>query len=185
MLDHKVAYRYAKSLLELAEEKSALEEVLKDMQSLTAVCNQNRDFVMMLNNPVIHHDKKFDIVSRIFKGSLHPITGSFYLLMKKNKREKYLPSIAEAFQNLYLSRKGIKKAQLTTSGPVSAAIISDFEVLAKKVSGSEISFSHVVEPGLIGGFQLKIEDKILDKSVKKQIAELRKSFTYNPYIKGI
>ena len=184
MLEHKVAFRYAKSLLELAEEKGVLDSILKDMQALSMVCKQNRDFVMMLNNPIIHHQKKFEIVSKVFKDHMHPISSSFYLLMKKNKREKYLPQIALAFQNLYLERKGIKKAELTTSAPISEVLKKEFEALAKKIAGAEVSFTHVIEPSLVGGFQLKIDDKILDQSVKKQIAELRKNFTYNPYIKG-
>ncbi len=57
MANLRAASRYAKSLLELAAEKGVLEEVFADMKLFTEVCNENYNFVLMLKNPIIKHDK--------------------------------------------------------------------------------------------------------------------------------
>ena len=74
MSDYRAASRYAKSLLELAAEKGALEEVHNDMLLLDAICKENRDFMLMLKNPIIKHFKKRQILEAIFKGKVNAIT---------------------------------------------------------------------------------------------------------------
>jgi F-type H+-transporting ATPase subunit delta len=51
------ASRYVKSLLGLAVEQNALEEVHKDMQLFDTVCASNHDFISMLKSPIIRHEK--------------------------------------------------------------------------------------------------------------------------------
>ena len=58
MSDERVASRYAKSLLELADEQGKIEEVHKDMVLLDSVCNENRELALVLKNPTIKNDKK-------------------------------------------------------------------------------------------------------------------------------
>ena len=55
-------------------EKNALDQVHKDMQDFTKVCEENRAFTLMLRNPIIKHDKKRDILEKIFQGKVHPLT---------------------------------------------------------------------------------------------------------------
>ena len=47
MQNPRLASRYAKSLLDLAVEKNCLDAVLQDMQVLTSICTESRDFDMM------------------------------------------------------------------------------------------------------------------------------------------
>ena len=61
MADTRVASRYVKSLLGLAVEQGVLNEVHADMQLFDQVCRANRDFVLMLNSPIVRHEKKKEI----------------------------------------------------------------------------------------------------------------------------
>ncbi|MBI3481588.1 MAG: F0F1 ATP synthase subunit delta, partial [Bacteroidetes bacterium] len=74
MADSRVASRYVKSLLSLAEEQGAVEVVHNDMQLFDKVCLENRPFANMLKSPIIKHDKKKDILEAIFKGKVHALT---------------------------------------------------------------------------------------------------------------
>ena len=47
----RVALRYAKSLLSLADERNILEQVKDDMLTLASVCEENSDFRDMLKSP--------------------------------------------------------------------------------------------------------------------------------------
>ena len=66
MIETRVAYRYAKSLMDLSLEKGELEQVRNDMQLVFNTINENRDFALMLKSPVIKTDKKLDILKSIF-----------------------------------------------------------------------------------------------------------------------
>ncbi|MFM8741806.1 MAG: F0F1 ATP synthase subunit delta, partial [Cytophagales bacterium] len=65
MAQSRVASRYVKSLLSLAEEQKVLDQVHADMQLLDSVCKSSRDFALMLKSPIIKHDKKRDILEAI------------------------------------------------------------------------------------------------------------------------
>lgn len=78
MVDSRAASRYAKSLLGLAIEKKVLDSVHNDMVFFTKVVEENKNFALMLRNPVIPHDKKSEILSRIFKGKVDALTMSFF-----------------------------------------------------------------------------------------------------------
>src|SRR5690349_20006707 len=92
-----VAARYEKSLLDLAVEQNAVEDTLKDVQLLNAVCEQSRDFVNVLRSPIIHADKKESILNEVVSNKLHALTKAFIKLLTNKGREANLPEIAEAF----------------------------------------------------------------------------------------
>lgn len=185
MQDYRVASRYAKSLLELAMEKNAIEHVHQDMLSFERVCRQNRDFLVMLNSPVINGEKKFEVIKRIFEKDAHPITIAFFDILRKKKRENFLFAISTEVHALYNRIKGIKKAVIVTATPLTDHLRGLLVDLTKKAAGSEVEFVEKVDPSVIGGFQLRLEDKVLDKTIRKSLVELRREFSYNPYIKGI
>ncbi|WP_442886734.1 F0F1 ATP synthase subunit delta, partial [Arsukibacterium sp.] len=56
MAEGRVASRYVKSLLGLAEEQKSLDKVYQDMRLFTKVCDENPAFGIMLRSPVIRHD---------------------------------------------------------------------------------------------------------------------------------
>ena len=71
MANSRVASRYVKSLLGLAVEQNALDQVHNDMLAFSKVVQSNRDFALMLRNPIIKHDKKREILEKIFTGKVN------------------------------------------------------------------------------------------------------------------
>ena len=77
MADARVAARYVRSLLGLAVEQNSLEAVHADMQMFDRVCDSNRDFLVMMRSPVIKHDLKRQILEKLFRARVHPLTYCF------------------------------------------------------------------------------------------------------------
>ncbi len=172
----KIAHRYAKPLLELAEEKKVLDKVYSDMSNFSLICKENRDFLMMLRSPIISHLKKAEILSKIFKGKVDVLTSSFLELITKKSREKLLPDIAESFIELYNEKKGFQEAIVTTSIALDAAGKKAFEKLVADMTGKKPLLKEVVNPDLIGGYMLKLGDRQLDDSVSGKLQDLKLRF---------
>ena len=68
----RIAVRYAKPLLELAEERKSLEAVRADMLGFAELCKTNRDFALMLKSPIIPHLKKAQILKAISRTNCMP-----------------------------------------------------------------------------------------------------------------
>ena len=187
MAESRAASRYVKSLLDLAVEKNALEEVHRDMQMLTEIASANRQFALVLQNPVIKHDKKLDILEKTFKGKVHNLTLSFFDIITRKNREAILMDVAREFHNAYNAYKGIGKATVVTAMPLDAALRLEFEKLVKQYSGDKkkVELIEKVDPSLIGGFVLNVGDRQVDASVRSKIKTLRRNFTQNPFIKEL
>ncbi len=184
MADSRVAYRYVKSLLQLAIEQKALEEVNNDMMLFDSVCERNRAFTLMLRNPVIKHDKKREILNMVFKGKVHALTNAIFEIITRKNREPLLPEIARQFHTAYNEYKGIVKASVTTAFTLDKALRTEFEAIVKKISSSkQVEVEEKVDPQMIGGFVLTVGDKQIDASIKNQLKTLEREFSQNPYIK--
>src|SRR3954466_7828566 len=118
MADLRVASRYVKSLLDLAVEQGVLEEVHRDMQLFAKVCDENRAFALMLKSPVIRHDKKKDILGKLFEGKVNKLTMAILNIITSKNREPILPAIAKEFHNAYNVYKNIGKASITSAVPL-------------------------------------------------------------------
>ena len=66
MLNPRLAGRYAKSLIDLANEQNQLEPVYNDMLLLQSICKNSPEFVSILKSPVIPSDKKELIAKQAF-----------------------------------------------------------------------------------------------------------------------
>lgn len=181
-----VASRYVKSLLGLAVEKGALEQVHADMQLFSKVCEENRAFMLMLRNPVIKHEKKNDVLKKLFQGKVNALTLAIFDIITRKNREPLLPEIAAEFHHAYNVYKGVGEATVTTAMAMDKELRNEIEVIAKRVSTkSQLELTEKVDPEMIGGFVLKVGDQQVDASLKNKLNALKVKFSHNPYIKEI
>ena len=180
------ASRYVKSLLSLAVEQNALEEVHKDMQLIDSICGSNHDFKAMLKSPIIRHEKKLDILAKIFKGKVNALTFAIIDILTRKNREPLLPAIAKEFHVAYNEFKGIGKASVVTAFTLDKDLRGEIENIVKKLSDSkQIELEEKVDKDLIGGFILNVGDRQIDASIKSKLKALKVKFAQNPYLAEI
>jgi len=181
-----VAYRYARSLMELAQEKGMLAGVDEDMRLVGDTCAANRELVVLLNSPVVKADKKDKILGQVFAGKIGQLSTTFMGILVRKGRERLLPDVAAAFDQLYKTSKNIVVAHVTSAVPLDAATRQQALALAgKQHPGKSIDLIEKVDPALIGGLSIRIGDGLYDGSVSRHLADLRREFSKNPYISEI
>ena len=186
MPNPRLATRYAKSLIGLAQERNELEATFQDMQFLQAICKSNRDFVNLLRSPVIQTAKKEAILTAITKDKISPLTAAFTKLLTDKGREEDLPEIIEAFITQYNTIEGIQKIKLTTAVPVSEEVKNDIVNKVKESIGfDKVEVETVVNEKLIGGFLLEYNNNLVDASVLRDLKDIKKQFQQNVYIHNI
>lgn len=184
MVNTRVASRYAKSLLRLAIEREILDEVYQDMVLFKEVCHNNRDFVLMLRNPIISHDKKRAVLYEIFENKVTPSTLAIFDIITRKNREGYLPDIAESFEIQYRQDQGIEKAVVITATEITPDLRKKFTQEASRISGKTIELEEEVDPSIIGGYILLVGDRQVDSSVRAKLKEMSYDFSETSYIKA-
>lgn len=175
MADSIVAYRYAKSLFDFATEKKVVDEVSNDMVLFKTVCDENRQFLVVMGNPIVRHHVKLKILEKTFKNNVNPVTFSIFDVLTKKNRENLIYSIAEEFEKLYNLQKGIQKITVTTVTPLTAAQKVEFTKIVGDATGKEVVLEEKVNENLIGGYILSVGDTQIDTSVRKRLNELKLS----------
>ena len=183
MLNLRLAGRYAKSLIGLANEQNQLENVYQDMLLLQLVCKSNRDFVNLLKSPIVTSDKKEAILRAATTGKVTELTSAFNRLLIKKGRESVLPEILDAFIEQYKFQKGIHRIKLTTAVPVSEEVK---QAIVKKVQSltpmKSVELETVVKEDIIGGFLLELGDTLVDASISYDLNKIRSQFLNNDFI---
>ena len=181
----RIASRYAKSLIELAQEQNKFDKVLGDIQSFNKALT-SRDLYLLVKSPIVNATKKQKIFKLLFEGKFDELTNAFFGIIIRKGREYYLPEIAAEFEKQYKVKKGISEVTIKTATKLTASELERIKskLLESSITAESIEFVTVVDPELIGGFVVQIEDYLYDASVARKLNELRKEFSLNKYVKA-
>ncbi len=175
----KIAGRYAKSLIDLAQEQGKLETVIGDMNAFKEATG-NKDLHMMLKSPIINTTKKRNILTAIFGESFDEMTMAFVNIVLTKGREEALPEICEEFISQYRKIKNITSATVTSAAALNDETLNKIKNKIRSEmnqNGGEVEIETKVDPSLLGGFVIEIGDKLYDASVATRLKKLRKEFT--------
>ncbi|SHM61508.1 F-type H+-transporting ATPase subunit delta [Cyclobacterium lianum] len=184
MSAYRVANRYAKALLELAVENNELEHVHEDMARMLQYASQNAEFLNAIQSPVISSEHKSKVILTLAGKKTSALSLKFFELLHKKGREALLPEMAASFHRLYNEHHGIQEADVVSTIQLDEGLRKSLKQIVSEVSGKEkVELIEKIDPKLIGGFILRIEDRQLDESIKSKLQQLRLGFTQNLYEK--
>lgn len=176
MSEFKVATRYAKSLIDLAEEQHLLEEINTDMALFVKTLKASSLLQAVLRNPIISPLKKIDILNAIFTGKVQPDTLGFFKIMVDKMRSGILFETAKEFVEQYDQKKHIVKAVIVSASALSESNRAEVVEAVKKATGGEVVLEEKVDPDLIGGFIITIGDRQFDSSISNTLNKLKRAF---------
>lgn len=177
MSAERIAVRYAKPILELAEEKKLLDQVKEDMDSFLSICKESSGFSLMLKSPIIPHKKKAEILKKAFAGKYNDLTLQAFDLLTRKNRESLLEQVAGEFVALYDKMKGISKVSVTTTFALDDKVRKSILKLAKDITGKDPVLDEKVDKEILGGYIMKVDDKQIDDSVRGRLNELKLKFS--------
>ena len=175
-----VARRYGKSLLSLSKDQNAVDAVEHDMRALIQAAKENRELSVILASPVVRPEKKEAIVRSVFSGA-NELTVSFLALLAKKGRAGLIADMAEAFVSLVREEWGVVLAEVATAVPLDEVRRAEINALIGKVHEGGVELSETVDPHLIGGFKLRVGDRMIDASVFQSLRTMHRNLTNNPY----
>ncbi len=177
MQEHRTAQRYARAILQLAEEQNIIDRVTADFQLIEKMIKSSRDFVLFLQSPIINAEKKKKIFFTLFKDNIGELTFTFILLLANKNREMIIPAIVSRYNELLDEKLGIVEAKVTSAAPFTNkqtdVIKNKLELITKK----KIRIKFKNDPSLLGGFQIRIKDTVWDGSILHQFETLREKFS--------
>lgn len=167
------AVAYASTLLELANERQQTDTVEADLKSLQDVLQQNPSFREFLRDPSVSEQERADVLKRVFDGKIVPLLGYFLQLLGSKSRLGEIDTIANAYSDLLDEQRGKIEVDVTVAVKLAP---DQLEQVRQKVSAAlkrDAVIHQYVDESIIGGMVLRVQDKLIDASVKTQLAAMK------------
>jgi F-type H+-transporting ATPase subunit delta len=173
----KAAIRYAKAVLQQANEANLANVVFGDMQSVQATLENSKDLRVALKSPVIKANDKKEALLKIFSKTSEN-TKALINILVENQRIKLLGEVAAAYVNLYNEAQGVKVAKVTTAVPLSAELETQVLAKVKELTGStSVTLENSIDESILGGFILRVGDLQYNASIANQLGNIKREFS--------
>ena len=170
----KISRRYGQALFNLALETNALDEIHNNVMFLTETLRSSEELRNFITDP--HHPAELcqSALKELFKTKIDDQTFNFLMFLVEKGRLNILREVLEAFTRLYHDEYKIRMIQIISASELLPAQV---DAICKKLKlrwHHEYFAETSVDESLIGGFQIKSGDQVLDFSMKNQLANFRR-----------
>ena len=166
------ARRYSQAVFEIAMERQELDRWQSDLRRI-ADLGEDVTFTTLLESPRLHFDDKARLLSERL-GDINPLALNLACLLVIRGSFSMVGEIADEYQRLLDSYRGIEQAEVITAVPLDD---EDKTRLAERLSaivGKKVVIKPEVDSSLIGGMVARIGGKLLDGSTRSRLEALKR-----------
>jgi F-type H+-transporting ATPase subunit delta len=166
-----IARPYAEAAFRLADAKGALADWSAALANLAAVASDAR-VRAAIGDPNVPAARVAGLFISILAGKLSGELENFVRVLAENGRLEVLADIRTQFEALKNAREGTVEAEIHTAFEMEPAQVDDLVARLAKKTGRKVKARVSVDKALIGGVKVVIGDKVIDGSVRAQLAAL-------------
>ena len=168
-----VSRTYGDALFELAVEENRVDELSEEIQVLTEILEQNKDFEKIMVHPEIPQEQKLSVIDEVFKGRVSDALTGFLRIVAAKGRYKELPGIFAYFTARVKEYKKIGVAEVTSAIPLTGVQKQKVEQKLLQTTPYEtMEIEYKVDAAKIGGLMIRIGDRVVDGTVSSRLAAL-------------
>jgi F-type H+-transporting ATPase subunit delta len=174
MRDSTIARNYAETLLVLARRAEDLRGWGKILTDVSSAIQQNPTLRLFLESPKVSAAQKSEVVGKAFADRMPRLMLRFFQTLITHRRQMLIPEIAEEYMNLVDEAEGRIHARVTVAKETDDAGRDEIAQHLSRVFGKQVVPHLTVDPSIMGGVVVHVGDTVLDGSVKKRLASLRR-----------
>ena len=176
-ISKQTAKNYAQALSEsLSGDITLHETFLNEIKIINESFNQVKNIWEVFNNPSISTDEKKELIKKIFQGKINAKLLNFLFLLIDKKRFNLLPEIQNQFTKIVNKLKNTVIAEVQTASEIDPVMLEKLKQRLESIftKNEKVTIETKVNPELIGGLLVKVEDLIYDGSIKGRLDDLKR-----------
>ena len=166
------ARRYSQAVFEIALERKELDRWQSDLRKIARL-GEDATFIAFLESPKFHFEDKVRLLSERL-GDINPLALNLVYLLVARGRLSMVGDIADGFERLLDSYRGIEQAEIATAIPLDDEDKLRLGEHLGAIVGRKVVLKSEVDSGLIGGIVARIGGKLLDGSTRSKLAALKR-----------
>lgn len=171
--DSVASARYARALFEAASKSDAHAKVEADLGDLVRVLKSS-GLQAFLESPSHSPDDKRRAVARVAEMLRSPVSGGLLHLLLKKARIGILSGVLAHYASLWREARGIVQAEFVTAGTPDESFKTTLVQALGRITKKKIELVTKQDPSLVGGFVVRIQNDLIDASVRTRLADLKK-----------
>lgn len=169
-----LAGRYATALFDLAQERNSIDSVTGDLARLQGMVDDSSDLRRLIESPLFSSDEQGAAMAAIIeRAELSEMVANFVAVIARNRRLFALEDIIAAWRELLARHRGEVTAEVTSAAALSDAQKSALQQALKEATGSTVTVSHEIDPGLLGGLVVRVGSRMVDSSLRNKLHRLQ------------
>lgn len=169
-----IPHRYAKALYKFALEHDNAKAVYDEMKVVVASFQANPKLQQVLANPFVSREDKATLLKEAAGAKVENDYLGFIKLILEMNREEFAYRMALAYRDIYRKVNRISQVKITTAVKLSDAEMKKLDdLVAKAFPDSTLETTSAVDPDIIGGFVIDVDDARMDASISNEIEQLR------------
>ncbi len=174
MRDSTIARNYAETLLVLATRANDLRGWGKMLTDVASAMRENPTLRLFLESPRVSTAQKSEVIGKALTDRMPRLMLRFIQTIVLHRRQMLIPEIAEEYLNLVDAAEGRIHARVTVAKETDDAGRDAIAAHLSRMFGKEVVPHLTVDPSIMGGVVVHVGDTVLDGSVKKRLASLRR-----------
>ena len=170
-----VGNEYAKAIYELAHENNKIKVFSDCFLTVYETAFNNKEFMEIMTSPIINKQEKKDVIKKVYNSLDEEFIRFLYVIIDHN-RFSLLKEIYDEYEAFVLSDKNIIKAQVFSASELNDKQLSDvIKALEAKYNNKKIEVENIINPELIGGLRILVNNESVDLSLKNSLTKLMES----------
>jgi len=173
-----IAQRYADALVQIAKDgKLTFEKISKDLNLISEILEQSKDLKEVLVNPVISIDDKKEILDKVFSNEVDVLIINFLKILTDKNKFDIFDDILEAYNKSIDNINNIKRVSVTSAVTMPEDAKSRLKQKLEEKLKANVIIDLNINKDIIAGLVIKIDDNVIDMSLRHKLEDLSKSIT--------
>ena len=164
---------YARSLLDLANEKNQAEAIGGELKQIKQILDANPGFREFAANPAVGAQERQQLISQIFRNNVSTLLFNTFAVMNEHGRLALISEMASAYDHLLGEQLGRVEVDLTVIKKLTAEQLNRAKELLAGALKRQVVIHEYENADILGGIVVRVGDKLIDGSVKYQLSAIR------------
>jgi F-type H+-transporting ATPase subunit delta len=168
---------FAHALFELTQEQNLWQALPGQLHALASAVEVSPELPVFFRQPGLSDADKTARLSGVLADVVHPIVVQFAAQLMAQQRLNELPAIVVQYQQLLDKAQKVLPATVKTTVPMTDDQQYRLVETLKQMTGmSDIRLTRQVDPDILGGVMLTLQDLVIDGSLSGKLSQLRKQW---------
>ena len=170
-----VSKTYGEALYEVAAEAGKTSELMEEIRCVGEILTANPAFDELMGHPGIPKQERLKVVESVFRCRISDELAGLFEIVVSKERYKELPAIFAYFTDKVKEEQRIAVAYVTTAVELDGTQKKAVEEKLLETSGyAKMEMHYEVDASIIGGMIIRINDRVVDSSVRAKLNGLKK-----------